>query len=185
MPTRPPCANTPTTRSSPASSPRRAAGRPLFRHHGRLYAAAGGHAGDGASAGRGAEPPGRADAPRFCWNEGLKFDLEPGFNPAVVDAAPPQPRDQRDYRRAVRPRPDHRPRRRRRKLGRRYRTARRRLGDRLLIPLFPSSPKTPTRRNRFGHAGLFFSISSPSQGELSPQRTEGLPLGSFRRPQSG
>ena len=31
-------------------------------------------------------PQAALDAPRFCWNEGLKFDLEPGFNPAVVDA---------------------------------------------------------------------------------------------------
>ena len=34
----------------------------------------------------GLNPQAALDAPRFCWNEGLKFDLEPGFNPAVVDA---------------------------------------------------------------------------------------------------
>ena len=34
----------------------------------------------------GLNPQAALDAPRFCWTEGLQFDLEPTFNPAVVDA---------------------------------------------------------------------------------------------------
>ena len=34
----------------------------------------------------GVNPQAALDAPRFCWTEGLKFDVEPTFNPAVLDA---------------------------------------------------------------------------------------------------
>ncbi len=34
----------------------------------------------------GHNPQAALDAPRFCWTEGLRFDMEPGFSPAVVDA---------------------------------------------------------------------------------------------------
>lgn len=31
-------------------------------------------------------PQASLDAPRFCWTEGLQFDMEPTFNPALIDA---------------------------------------------------------------------------------------------------
>jgi len=31
-------------------------------------------------------PQASLDAPRFCWTDGLHFDMEPTFNPAVIDA---------------------------------------------------------------------------------------------------
>lgn len=32
----------------------------------------------------GLNPQAALDAPRFCWNEGLSFDMEPGFNPQTI-----------------------------------------------------------------------------------------------------
>lgn len=34
----------------------------------------------------GVNPQAALDAPRFCWTKGLCFDVEPTFNPAVLDA---------------------------------------------------------------------------------------------------
>ncbi len=34
----------------------------------------------------GLNPQASLDAPRFCWTEGLSFDMEPSFNPMVIDA---------------------------------------------------------------------------------------------------
>ncbi len=34
----------------------------------------------------GLNPQAALDAPRFCWTEGLQFDMEPGFNPDVISA---------------------------------------------------------------------------------------------------
>lgn len=34
----------------------------------------------------GLNPQAALDAPRFCWTEGLRFEMEPSFSPAVIDA---------------------------------------------------------------------------------------------------